>query len=99
MNPGDAITVNLKNDTTKFVTPLIGKAECPTAYESQKFRRPQLDPATGSYSDNMGYILFRYAEALLIYAEAKAELGQLTQADVDLSINKLRQRVGCPIWS
>jgi len=96
MNPGDAITVNLKNDTTKFVTPMIGKAECPTAYESQKFRRPQLDPATGSYSDNMGYILFRYAEALLIYAEAKAELGQLTQADVDLSINKLRQRVGMP---
>jgi len=96
MNPGDAITVKLNNDTTKFVTPMIAKAECPTAYESQKFRRPQLDPATGSYSDNMGFILFRYAEALLTYAEAKAELGQLTQADVDLTINKLRQRVGMP---
>ncbi|WP_256012739.1 RagB/SusD family nutrient uptake outer membrane protein [Desertivirga xinjiangensis] len=41
-------------------------------------------------------IIFRYAEALLVYAEAKAELGTLTQADLDLSINKLRARVGMP---
>ncbi len=27
----------------------------------------------------MGSIIFRYAEALLIYAEAKAELGTITQ--------------------
>ncbi|MCW9707682.1 RagB/SusD family nutrient uptake outer membrane protein [Fodinibius salsisoli] len=47
----------------------------------------------GSYND---VILFRYAEALLIYAEAKAELGTLTQADLDMSINKLRDRVGMP---
>ncbi|MEL7833827.1 RagB/SusD family nutrient uptake outer membrane protein [Fodinibius sp. Rm-B-1B1-1] len=47
----------------------------------------------GSYND---VILFRYAEALLIYAEAKAELGTLTQGDLDMSINKLRDRVGMP---
>src|SRR5699024_8913168 len=41
-------------------------------------------------------IIYRYAEALLIYAEAKAELDELTQADLDLSINKLRDRVGMP---
>ncbi len=41
-------------------------------------------------------IYFRYAESLLILAEAKAELGTLTQADVDLTINKLRSRVGMP---
>lgn len=41
-------------------------------------------------------ILFRYAEALLIFAEAKAELGTLTQGDLDLSINKLRARAGMP---
>jgi hypothetical protein len=41
-------------------------------------------------------IIFRYAEALLNYAEAKAELGTLTQADVDISINKLRERVQMP---
>ena len=39
-------------------------------------------------------ILFRYAEVLLNYAEAKAELGELTQEDVDKTINLLRRRVG-----
>ncbi len=38
----------------------------------------------------------RYAEVLLIYAEAKAELGTLSQADLDISINLLRDRVGMP---
>lgn len=41
-------------------------------------------------------ILWRYGEALLIYAEAKAELGTITQQDLDISINKLRDRVGMP---
>ncbi|MDE6348767.1 MAG: RagB/SusD family nutrient uptake outer membrane protein [Bacteroides sp.] len=40
--------------------------------------------------------VFRYAEILLIYAEAKAELGILTQEDVDKSINLIRKRVGMP---
>lgn len=39
--------------------------------------------------------LFRLAEVMLNFAEAKAELGnELTQADLDKSINKLRERVG-----
>jgi hypothetical protein len=41
-------------------------------------------------------ITLRLAEVLLNYAEAKAELGELTQADLDMSINKLRDRVGMP---
>lgn len=39
---------------------------------------------------------YRFGEILLIYAEAKAELGQLTQTDLDMTINKLRDRVGMP---
>lgn len=97
MNPGDPVTITLKNDTTKYTLPLLGGAQTgPTGYESQKFRRPQLDPATGVASAEVAFIIFRFAEALLNYAEAKAELGQLTQADVDLTINKLRARVGMP---
>lgn len=97
MNPGDPILINLKNDTTKYTLPVLGGAQNdPTGYESQKFRRPQLDPATGSYSGEQAYIIFRYAEALLNYSEARAELGQLTQGDLDLTINKLRTRVGMP---
>jgi len=40
--------------------------------------------------------LYRFGEILLIYAEAKAELGQLTQLDLDKSINLLRDRAGMP---
>jgi hypothetical protein len=36
------------------------------------------------------------AEVYLNYAEAKAEMGTLTQNDLDISINKLRTRVGMP---
>lgn len=49
--------------------------------------------SSSSYFD---LILYRYAEALLVLAEAKAELGTLTQADLDKSINKLRERAGMP---
>ena len=47
--------------------------------------------ATTSTSD---FALFRYAEVLLNYAEAKAELGQLTDADVAATIDLIRDRVG-----
>jgi hypothetical protein len=40
--------------------------------------------------------VLRFAEVLLDYAEAKAELSEVTQGDLDLSINKLRDRVGMP---
>ena len=41
-------------------------------------------------------IILRLGEALLNYAEAKAELNSITQDDLDISINKLRDRVGMP---
>jgi len=44
--------------------------------------------------NEIDYPVLRYAEVLLIYAEAQAELGQLTQADLDMTINILRERAG-----
>ena len=41
-------------------------------------------------------IAFRYAEVLLNFAEAKAELGELTQNDLNISIKYIRDRVGMP---
>jgi hypothetical protein len=41
-------------------------------------------------------IVLRFGEVLLNYAEAKAELGTITQGDLDVSINLLRRRVGMP---
>lgn len=40
--------------------------------------------------------VYRLGEAYLIYAEAKAELGDISQDDLDISINMLRDRVGMP---
>lgn len=40
--------------------------------------------------------IYRYAEALLINAEAKAEMGLATQEVIDKTINLLRKRVGMP---
>ncbi|ASW74449.1 RagB/SusD family nutrient uptake outer membrane protein [Chryseobacterium piperi] len=40
--------------------------------------------------------IFRYAEVVLINAEAKAELGTLTQGDLDNTVNFLRRRVKMP---
>lgn len=40
--------------------------------------------------------IFRYAEVLLNLAEAKAELGELNQEDLNISINQLRARAGMP---
>jgi len=38
----------------------------------------------------------RYAEVLLVNAEAKAELGKLTQSDLNKTINEIRSRVEMP---
>jgi len=46
--------------------------------------------------NGVDFPVYRYAEALLIYAEALAELGTLTQAHLDQSVNLLRKRVGMP---
>jgi hypothetical protein len=65
-----------------------------TGYEVYKGHNPDYNQRLAQ--GITGYIIFRYAEALLIYAEAKAELGTINQTDVDNSINKLRNRVGMP---
>ncbi len=53
--------------------------------------------ATNTYNtSSTPAIILRYAEVLLSFAEAKAELGTLTQGDLDKSINLLRDRVGMP---
>ena len=52
-----------------------------------------LDGNGQSYQD---MAIFRLGEVLLNYAEAKAELGTLTQDDLDRSVKLLRDRVGMP---
>lgn len=49
-----------------------------------------------SYLNSVDVPVLRYAEILLIFAEAKAELSELTQIDLDMTINMLRDRAGMP---
>lgn len=76
------------------VTP-IAVSQCPTGYMAFKFRTPEPDQNEALHTTYDWYV-FRYAEVLLIYAEAKAELGTLNQGDLDISINKLRARLDEP---
>ena len=94
MVPGELDYVTLTGDSSFYTIPYM--VRCPTGYELQKWRTDWLEPERNGRTWFVPYIHIRYAEALLIYAEAKAELGTLTQADVDMSINLLRDRVGMP---
>lgn len=78
------------------------KAEAPdfghteTGYMITKYMQGAdlgVDLYGASYND---LPLFRSAEVYLNFAEAKAELGTLTQSDLDKSIKLLRDRVGMP---
>ena len=67
-----------------------------TGYQLVKFvqaRPPEGDRGDKSTCDMP---VFRFTEVLLNYAEAKAEAGTLTQDDLDISINKIRERAGMP---
>jgi len=67
----------------------------PGGYINIKGYNPDMNYHVQQYEESPG-IIYRYAETLLNYAEAKAELGQITQNDLDISINELRKRVGMP---
>lgn len=86
------------SDTTRFWHPAWGGASEDKDYTGYQIYKglntdsKQQQVAAGT----QGTIYYRYAEALLNFIEAKAELGTATQADVDATINKLRARVGMP---
>ncbi|RPE13409.1 RagB/SusD family nutrient uptake outer membrane protein [Chitinophaga lutea] len=65
-----------------------------SGYATWKFLNDeQRDRPEGASNVNVIHApVIRYGEVLVTYAEARAELGQLTQADLDRSINVLRNR-------
>lgn len=96
--PGD--TLHLNSDLTPriFVKPRLsggGVVETSTGYSLKKGANPDAI-VPGNAQQSPALPLFRFAEALLNYAEAKAELGIITQQDLDISINRLRDRVKMP---
>jgi len=91
---GEVELVDLKGNVVLYNIPDLNVVS--TAYELKKWKTDWYDPITNARSYDLPYITFRFAEALLIYAEAKAELGEFTQAVADMTVNKLRARVGMP---
>lgn len=67
---------------------------CGTGYAPVKYLLGKDVDASGACDVDL--IIFRMAEIYLNFAEAKAELGSLTQEDLDKSVNFLRDRVGMP---
>jgi hypothetical protein len=64
-----------------------------TGYQPIKWSVDDVAMDGGSLNTNAVH-LFRYAEVLLNYAEARAELGQITNADWALTVGALRARAG-----
>jgi hypothetical protein len=62
-----------------------------TGYYWKKYYDPT---ATGGFNSGLNLILIRYADVLLMYAEAKNALGQMTQEVWDKTIRPIRQRAG-----
>ena len=78
-------------ETTPLVPEFGGTV---TGYQLIKFvSEPKWDTFNKDITDMP---IFRYAEVLLNFAEAKAEKGTLTQADLDRSVKLTRDRVGMP---
>lgn len=88
--PGFKMAVNAPNVAVPYVVRLNKNF---SGYHQLK---GYINSTDSKILDGADFPAYRYAEVLLIYAEAKAELGNLTQADLDLSVNLLRKRAGLP---
>ncbi|NLK47830.1 MAG: RagB/SusD family nutrient uptake outer membrane protein [Bacteroidales bacterium] len=83
-------------DNTLFTYPKLSndKDGCMTysGYYIYKYVEPTKVGRVGQ--DDNDIIFFRYAEVLLNYVEAREQMGSITQATLDSTINQLRNRVG-----
>ncbi|MBB5394700.1 RagB/SusD family nutrient uptake outer membrane protein [Mucilaginibacter sp. AK015] len=69
-----------------------GAITSPTGYYTRKYYDPTSTPA--DFGSGLNLILIRYADVLLMYAEAKMELGQLDAGVWDKTIKPIRARAG-----
>ncbi|WP_286032069.1 RagB/SusD family nutrient uptake outer membrane protein [Phocaeicola coprophilus] len=66
-----------------------------TGYYQQKWLDPSIDPQSTGWAMGKDWVVIRYAEVLLTYAEAKNELSPLDPSAFD-AVNQVRRRVGMP---
>lgn len=77
--------VNTNSVTLLYASKFINR-------EALTLENPGANPNYGSSTNPNDGPVIRYAEVLLNWIEAKAELGGVTQDDIDKSINQLRRR-------
>ncbi|WP_165824026.1 RagB/SusD family nutrient uptake outer membrane protein [Pseudochryseolinea flava] len=75
-------------------TPSLNTIENQVASPSGYYFRKYYDSTASNFNSGINLILIRYADVLLMYAEAKHELGQMNAAIWDKTIKLLRQRAG-----
>lgn len=70
-----------------------------TGYVFQLYNNPATSGSevTTIAQNHIDAPIFTLSEVYLNYAEASAELGSITNADLDMSINKVRQRAGIAV--
>ncbi len=76
--------------------PGLSGNKCPTGYRVGKWFFNEPDDWGRLTNGMQAAPVFRYAEILLNYAEARYELGQLSQGVIDQTINVIRSRVNMP---
>lgn len=99
LHPEDALPVYQygNSDTRPYprLTGMDGGLRIETGYHIIKVYEVGAAHATYNTSQTPA-IIMRYGEVLLNYVEAVAELGTITQEDLDLTVNALRDRVAMP---
>jgi hypothetical protein len=94
-NLGATQTIYIKPGTAPDATNAKNEAG-PGGTTSGYYWRKYYDPTapTGTFNSGENLILMRWADVLLMEAESKAELGQMTAAVWDATIRPLRVRAG-----
>lgn len=91
MAQGEVIHIDPAGDNTVDTYIGTGSNTTATGYYTRKWFAPQ---ATGDMSSGLNIIMFRYADILLMWAEAKLEQNQMTADVWNSTVRAIRQRAG-----
>jgi hypothetical protein len=83
-------TILTKEGSNPPTNSIIDLGASPTGYYFQKY----YDRTSIAFASGVNLILLRYADVLLMYAEARNELNQMNAAIWDATIRPIRQRAG-----
>lgn len=87
---GTVQTILTKPGSVPSTNTVDDQGASPTGYYFYKY----YDRAASNYASSLNLIMIRYADVLLMYAEAKNELGQMSEAVWNQTIRPIRVRAG-----